>query len=581
MKKYFLIYIVLLSSFLLNISFANVQNQSLEDINITQLIQEVLNKLKQPNTGTVNQNSSNHQNQLNQSNQVPSSQVSNVNLPSGVKPIIPISGSVSNTTLKNILPDNSLSEDYLVQIKNLRITRIINNPNVDKLTVAIVFVVRENNYQCLYNGTSDNFIPDERPCISVITNRIKNNELAIQITKNTVFRVIENNKINLDKKINLNDLKTNDLINVHGYMDPKNYGIRASNLRKVLVSSTNQNIPPSPPKIDNTVKVEVISPNGDETLIFNTLVEIKWNNSNSNTSTVSLYLKSESSSTQYPIAKNILNRGIYIWQVGNLMNNVKIGSGKYRVVIVDDKTGKSDQSDKPFDILNFVETSDFKLLKPNGGEQLKLNLDIIDISWSLSQEQLKNITSTPSTVSLYLKSESSSTQYPIAKNILNRGIYIWQVGNLMNNVKIGSGKYRVVIVDDKTGKSDQSDKPFDILVIDPARIAIKIISPNGNEYWRTSSSQMIRFEAKNDKTISLYLKKYIPCLYDAFNPCESMLKMYTIANGIENTGSYNWTVGLVTDDSEEKIVERGQYVIVIFGNQSLKYDESDYSFYIY
>jgi hypothetical protein len=151
----------------------------------------------------------------------------------------------------------------------------------------------------------------------------------------------------------------------------------------------------------------------------------------------------------------------------------------------------------------------------------------------------------------------------------------------MNNVKIGSGKYRVVIVDDKTGKSDQSDKPFDILVIDPARIAIKIISPNGNEYWRTSSSQMIRFEAKNDKTISLYLKKYIPCLYDAFNPCESMLKMYTIANGIENTGSYNWTVGLVTDDSEEKIVESGQYVIVIFGNQSLKYDESDYPFYIY
>jgi hypothetical protein len=353
----------------------------LEDVDIIQLIQEVLNKLKQSNAGTVNQGSSNQQSQLNQSNQVPSSQVLNVNLPSGVKPIIPISGSVSNTTLKNILPDNSLSDDYLIQIKNLRITRIINSPNVDKITVAIVFAVRENNHQCLYNGTPDNFITNERPCISVISNRIKNNELAIEITKNTVFRVIKNNKINFDKKINLNDLKINDVINVNGYMDPKSYGIKASNLKKVLVSSTNQNIPPSPPKIDNTVKVEVISPNGDEDWYFDDQYEIKWIAPQDKT--VSIYLKQYIdclykepkclgliSEPKYPIAEYVDNTGSYFWKVGELKNKALINSGQYLVMVVGDQSSKSDQSDKP---LNIKIRKGFSLRKEIVGYLMKID----------------------------------------------------------------------------------------------------------------------------------------------------------------------------------------------------------------
>jgi len=119
----------------------------------------------------------------------------------------------------------------------------------------------------------------------------------------------------------------------------------------------------------------------------------------------------------------------------------------------------------------------------------------------------------------------------------------------------------------------------------PAQSRIKVISPNGGEIWSIDSYQTIIWSAPNDKTVNIYLKSYLPCLYEGEVKCAMPEKRFTIAENLENTGSYTWQVGrFPTTQTKPQLsfesLEPGYYLIEIFGNQSKQSDVSDKKFEI-
>ena len=150
-----------------------------------------------------------------------------IELPKGVKPALPKDIETKPITpeiIKPILPDEDRSDDAIVQINNLRITRILLDPGIQNVK-AIFFVVRDIGWKCLL------FESEERkkslPCPLDVRKPISQKELAIQISNDTIL--LQRNR----QKAKLEDFKVGDKINVYGFMDKDNYSIDALIARKV------------------------------------------------------------------------------------------------------------------------------------------------------------------------------------------------------------------------------------------------------------------------------------------------------------------------------------------------------------
>jgi hypothetical protein len=73
-----------------------------------------------------------------------------IELPKGVKPALPQvieTKSITPEIIKPILPDEDRSNDAIVQINNLRITRILLDPGIENVK-AIFFAVRDIGWKC-------------------------------------------------------------------------------------------------------------------------------------------------------------------------------------------------------------------------------------------------------------------------------------------------------------------------------------------------------------------------------------------------------------------------------------------------
>ncbi|BCX15656.1 MAG: hypothetical protein KatS3mg097_548 [Candidatus Parcubacteria bacterium] len=163
--------------------------------------------------------------------------------------------------------------------------------------------------------------------------------------------------------------------------------------------------------------------------------------------------------------------------------------------------------------------------------------------------------------------------------IFNTGFYQWTVPKTLpygNDYKI-----RVIDADlisstnvDTGPVIDDSDASFSI-VSSTTTPSIRVISPNGGENWTIDSYQKIKWSALNDKTVSIYLKRYISCLY-AQPKCRLTEPMpIIIAENIPNIGEYDWQVGNIVKKFEYQTLSSGSYIIEIRGNNSGEVDVSD------
>ncbi|GBD34497.1 hypothetical protein HRbin35_00222 [bacterium HR35] len=271
------------------------------------------------------------------------------NLPKGIQPAIPeSSANLTPEVIKPILPDENKEDDVIIQLNNLKITRIVKEPGIEN-TKAIFFVVRDIGWRCLMFETEES--EKSLPCVLNLRKLIAFKELAIKITDDTIL--LQRNR----QRAKLDDFNVGDKINVYGFMDRDNYGIEALIVRKISSAPIKE------------AKLRVISPNGGEIWPIDSYQKIRWVAPKDKT--VSIYLKHyipclyTRPACLMPepmpiiIAENITNAGEYQWQVG--FQNKILEPGNYLIEIIGDQSKEADESDKPFQI---VYTSSLTPQKP-------------------------------------------------------------------------------------------------------------------------------------------------------------------------------------------------------------------------
>jgi len=149
-------------------------------------------------------------------------------LPRGIKPALPQviqAKPITPEVIKPILPDEDRSDDAIVQINNLRITRILLNPRIENVK-AIFFVIRDVEWKCLFFESEES--EKSLPCDLDLRRSILQKELAVQISNDTIL--LKRNR----QRAKLEDFKAGDKINVYGFMDKDNYSIDALIVRNVV-----------------------------------------------------------------------------------------------------------------------------------------------------------------------------------------------------------------------------------------------------------------------------------------------------------------------------------------------------------
>ena len=181
-------------------------------------------------------------------------EIPNFELPRGVKPILPKEKPITPEIIKPILPDEDRSDDVIVQINNLRITRILLDPGIENVK-AIFFAVRDIGWKCMLFESEES--KKSLPCILDIRRKVLQKELAIQISNDTIL--LQRNR----QRAKLEDFKVGDKINVYGFMDKDNYSIDALIVRNI-VSVPKPIFRPIEPKLPVTstprVCIQVITP---------------------------------------------------------------------------------------------------------------------------------------------------------------------------------------------------------------------------------------------------------------------------------------------------------------------------------
>ena len=97
-------------------------------------------------------------------------------LPRGVMPALPKdieTKPITPETIKSILPDEDRSDDAIVQINNLRITRILLDPGIQNVK-AILFAVRDIGWKCMLFESEES--KKSLPCILDIRRKVLQKE---------------------------------------------------------------------------------------------------------------------------------------------------------------------------------------------------------------------------------------------------------------------------------------------------------------------------------------------------------------------------------------------------------------------
>ncbi len=180
-----------------------------------------------------------------------------VELPKTIKPALPQSIETKPITpeiIRPILPDEDRSNDAIVQINNLKITRILLDPGIENVK-AIFFAVRDIGWKCMLFESKES--EKSLPCVLNIRKSILQKELTIQITNDTIL--LQRNR----QKTKLEDFQVGDKINVYGFMDKDSNGIDALIVRNI-VSVPKPIFQPIEPKLPVTstprVCIQVITP---------------------------------------------------------------------------------------------------------------------------------------------------------------------------------------------------------------------------------------------------------------------------------------------------------------------------------
>jgi len=194
--------------FFLTTNFAFAQNVSIDAQALKQVIETLQRLLEESKVQP-------------QAVPVPPPQLPAVKTPG---PSVAFPPSITPEIIRPILPDEDNSDDTIVQLNNLKITRILYPPGIENVQ-AIFFAVRDIGWKCMFFESGEN--EKSLPCLLDIRNHILQKELVIQVSNETIL--LQRNR----QRTLLEDFQVGNKINVYGFMDKDNYSIDALIVRKL------------------------------------------------------------------------------------------------------------------------------------------------------------------------------------------------------------------------------------------------------------------------------------------------------------------------------------------------------------
>ncbi len=245
------------------------------------------------------------------------------------------------------------------------------------------------------------------------------------------------------------------------------------------------------------------SPNGGESWRAGSTRNITW--SSSNIGNVNLEYTINNGSTWLDIAQNIdASLGTYQW---TLPSDISSNSCKVRVSNSNSAT-VSDISNSVFTI----NKATILLSAPNGGENWRVGTNHY-IAW-----QSNNI----SAVNIEYSTDAGNTWLVIASNISSSAnSYVWNV----SNVESENCRVRVSDIEDINVNSISINN-FTI-----SKTGIKLLYPNGGEYWRAGTTHYITWQSSDVASVKLEYS------------IDNGIGWNTIANNVSaNSKSYTWVI---------------------------------------
>ncbi|GMU86930.1 MAG: hypothetical protein AMXMBFR48_21710 [Ignavibacteriales bacterium] len=254
--------------------------------------------------------------------------------------------------------------------------------------------------------------------------------------------------------------------------------------------------------------IEVIYPNGGETLLTGSVQNILWNSSNLDNVKIEYTTNNGSSWTVIEAATS--STGSYAWTVPN------VNSMLCKIRISDPADGEPfDLSNSTFTVSN-VPVQTVRVTAPNGGEVVASGVPF-EITWNNSGLD---------SVKIEYSTNSGQTWSTIVSGTQPDGSYFWTTVPAINS---SNAKIRISDAADGT-PVDESDAPFNITT-EPV---LQITAPNGSESISAGSVYTITWT-----TLLSRMTENVTAVKLEFST-DAGMTWSQITSSAPNNGSYSW-----------------------------------------
>jgi hypothetical protein len=372
--------------------------------------------------------------------------------------------------ISNLSFAQTSDETILIQLNNLQIKEIKQNPEEDILATFIV-TKASSGFKCKYFQNKES--ERSHPCSRRLKNKIlKSLRQGLKVNISEETELLDVNR----EKITIQDFKVGDKINVYGELDKQSYEIDALIVRKIGKGKI------VPPPVTEGIKV--LEPNGGEVFRVGETMTIKWNfrwSPHMNVDPVAdislkVFDREGKEVFGFPLAnvpmKKIpsLQTYTYNWTIpptlshkggiGFVLNlsdpnyTYKINIGV--VTFVWERGTPAyveDESDAPFSIVGTGGgASNIQFISPKGGEVWKIG-DVYEIKWTGTLPPWNGLVAGCDDKTLHLVNIETNKEYSI--DILKEGTnsYKWLAGRVseglcgtdLSDFNVPPGKYAIVL----------------------------------------------------------------------------------------------------------------------------------------
>ncbi len=275
--------------------------------------------------------------------------------------------------------------------------------------------------------------------------------------------------------------------------------------------------------------VNIISPNGGETLQNSTLITWAYNDPENQRMRFNLYHNATGTGWT-PIVSNLINKTSYLWNLSSFTQryyNVSIKIEAFDFYNSSDE----DISDGTFTIfVNHAPT--VTVTAPNGGEVLENSTLITWNSNDLDGDAMSY------NISYYIE---GSGWFPLVSNLQNASSYFWNLSSFTERKE--KVLVKIVAFDEYNGSSEDISDDFFSIFVNHAP-SVTITAPDGGEVLENSTLITWTFTDLDNDTLRFNISYYV-----------EGLGWYSLVSNLYNVSSYHWNLSSFTKRQEKVLIK--------------------------